>query len=88
MQQHAGTQMKMLQNQLEVPSSSTVTCCNLARASAQVTLHTTFFMLILSSTPKNFLEPPAGAAAPGQNTGGAVKKGQAASADQDSRAQA
>eukprot|EP00983_Pelagomonas_calceolata_P037298 1136276-Pelagomonas_calceolata.AAC.4 len=30
----------------------------------------------------------AGAAAPGQNTGGAVKKGQGANADQDSQAQA
>eukprot|EP00983_Pelagomonas_calceolata_P052356 1142822-Pelagomonas_calceolata.AAC.1 len=32
--------------------------------------------------------PPAGAAPPGQNTGGSVRKGQTASADQGSRAQA
>eukprot|EP00983_Pelagomonas_calceolata_P056576 1144653-Pelagomonas_calceolata.AAC.8 len=37
---------------------------------------------------QNHPSPAAGAAAPGQNTGGAVKKGQAASAVQDSQARA
>eukprot|EP00983_Pelagomonas_calceolata_P047856 1140820-Pelagomonas_calceolata.AAC.1 len=51
-----------------------------------------------TTTTQHHPPPAAGAAAPGQNsglscpcrqnTGGAVKKGQAASADQDSRAQA